>query len=244
MEIIPAIDLLQNKAVRLFKGDYNQAKVYSELPWELAMEFENSGATWLHLVDLDGAREGFPGNINTLKKIRENCNLSIQLGGGIRNLEALAMYNDLGINRFILGTAAITNPSFLENCLIKYGEERILVSVDTKDGMVRTSGWIGDSQIHYNVYLKQLESMGVKYIVFTDISLDGTLQGPNIPLYKEILNQFKFQLIASGGISSLEDLKSLMNLSNEKLEGVIVGKALYEKKFHLQEAVSLIKTRG
>lgn len=240
MIIIPAIDILDNQAVRLYKGDYSQKTVYSEEPWKLALGFQKVGAELIHVVDLNGARDASNVNEATIRKIRQQANnIKIQLGGGIRNLQRLEFYNLIGIDYFIIGTAAVLDPQFLETALQKYGNERIIVGVDAKDGIVRIKGWEEGSGVHYRELLKRLQGMGVKKIIFTDISVDGTLSGPNLSSYKEILDNFNFDLIASGGISSIKDILDLASLNAQKpIYGAVTGKAIYEGKLNLGDAIA------
>ena len=173
MLVIPAIDLKDGQAVRLYKGDYNQKTVYSNNPEELAKEFETMGAKWLHVVDLDGAKDGKCINLETIRKIKQTTNMSLELGGGIRNMETVALYLDeVGIDRVILGTAAINDPQFLKEAISKYGAKKIVVGVDVKNGYVSTSGWLKTSDVPYLDFIKELEKIGVEYIVVTDISKD------------------------------------------------------------------------
>ena len=177
MIVIPAIDIKEGEAVRLYKGDYNQKTVYSKNPEELEKDFEKIGAEYLHLVDLDGAKDGTSVNIETIRKIRESVKIPIELGGGIRTEDTVKIYlEEIGINRIIIGTSAIQNPEFLKRMLNKYGAEKIVVGVDVKDGNVSISGWLETSEVNYIDFIKKLEKMGIKYIVVTDISKDGTLQ--------------------------------------------------------------------
>ncbi|EMO75883.1 putative 1-(5-phosphoribosyl)-5-[(5-phosphoribosylamino)methylideneamino]imidazole-4-carboxamide isomerase [Leptospira kirschneri str. 200801925] len=195
----------------------------------------------LHLVDLNGARNQLGINERSILKIRETTSLKVQLGGGIRDKEKLSYYDKIGINRFILGTAAVTNPDLLKYALDNYGKERVVVAVDARDGIVKIAGWEEDSGIHYRDLLERLVKAGIEHIVFTDIAQDGTLAGPNLEAYREILNSYPFQVIASGGIASLKDLMDLSSLKTKiPLYGVITGKALYEGKLDLAEAISSI----
>ncbi|TGM08933.1 1-(5-phosphoribosyl)-5-[(5-phosphoribosylamino)methylideneamino]imidazole-4-carboxamide isomerase [Leptospira barantonii] len=239
MIIIPAIDLLDNCAVRLFKGNYEEKKIYSSEPWKLAEGFAKNGANLLHLVDLNGARNQLGVNEHSILKIRETTSLKVQLGGGIRDKEKLAYYDKIGIDRFILGTAAVTDPDLLKFALDQYGKERVVVAVDARDGIVKIAGWEKDSGVHYRDLMERLAKAGITHVVFTDIAQDGTLAGPNLNAYEEILNSYPFQVIASGGISSLKDLMDLSSLKTKiPLYGVITGKALYEGKLDLAEAIS------
>lgn len=239
MILIPAIDLKDGQAVRLYKGDYQQKKVYSSHPEEIALAFEKMGANYLHVVDLDGAKEGTTTNLSTIQKIRDTISIPMELGGGIRNLETVDLYlNQVGIDRVILGTAAIENPEFLKEAIQKCGSKRIVVGVDVKDGYVSTSGWLKTSQVHYLDFLKELEKIGVEYIVCTDISKDGTLTGPSFELYEDIHKKSSIQFVVSGGIKDQEDIY----LVNQKgYYGCIVGKAYYEGKIDLKEVIACLQ---
>lgn len=237
MLVIPAIDLLDNKAVRLYQGDYSKSKIYSESPWDLVAEFIDSGAELIHLVDLNGAKLGKPSNETAISNIVKKNKVKLELGGGIRNIDTMKFYNDLGINRFILGTAAVTNPELTDLALQEFGLDRVVLGIDARDGIVKTQGWEGDSGLRYEDFMKQIFEQGVRHVVFTDISLDGTLAGPNFESYSWILKNFPFHLIASGGVSSLEDLEKLSKLENPSIYGAIVGKAYYEGKVDLKEAI-------
>ncbi|TGK03183.1 1-(5-phosphoribosyl)-5-[(5-phosphoribosylamino)methylideneamino]imidazole-4-carboxamide isomerase [Leptospira langatensis] len=239
MILIPAVDLLDNAAVRLFKGNYDEKTVYSTEPWKLAEGFERNGATLLHLVDLNGARNQIGINSESISKIRKSTNLKIQLGGGIRDKEKLEYYDSIGIDRFILGTAAVKDPALLEFALTKYGKDRIVVAIDARDGIVKIAGWEEDSGVHYLDLMDKMQKAGILNIIFTDIAQDGTLAGPNLKAYKEILSKYNFQVIASGGISSLRDIMALSSLGTPvPMYGVITGKALYEGKIDLAEAIT------
>lgn len=235
MIIIPAIDLQNCEAVRLYKGDYAQKTIYSKNPEKLAQNFEKMGAKYLHIVDLDGAKSGQTENIETIKKIKQLTNLSIQVGGGIRNIETVKLYlEEISISRVILGTAALENPEFLAEALKKYGPEKIVVGVDIKNGFVSTSGWLETSDIPYLDFLKQLENLGIKYTVITDISKDGTLNGPNFELYEEIKKASNLNFVVSGGIKDHSDIN---NCLHNNYYATIVGKAYYEGKIDLTEVL-------
>ena len=237
MNIFPAIDLFDKKAVRLFKGDYNNMTVYSEKPWEIAADFENCGAEFLHLVDLEGAKSGTTPNIETVKKIISSCNLFTEVGGGIRSMEVIEKYISAGVNRVILGTAAVSDREFLKNALKKYGE-KIAVGVDIKDNFVAVKGWTESSGLNYMDFCKELETLGVSCLICTDISKDGAMQGTNRNLYKELSQNFKFNIIASGGVSDIEDVKALKELG---IYGAIIGKAYYTGAINIKEAVEVAK---
>lgn len=238
MIIIPAIDILNNEAVRLFKGDYSQKTVYSKEPWELVKAFHNTGAELIHLVDLNGARTADSTNKDSIIRIRKASPAKMQLGGGIRDIDKLKYYEALGIDRFIIGTAAITDPEFIDSALKLIGTSRIVISVDALDGLVRVKGWEEKTQVTYDELLTRLQKQGITQIVFTDISHDGTLSGPNLESYKHILDTYNFDLIASGGIASLKDILDLTAIQSAKpLFGIITGKAIYEGKLDLKEAI-------
>jgi phosphoribosylformimino-5-aminoimidazole carboxamide ribotide isomerase len=244
MIVIPAIDLLENKAVRLFQGDYEQKTVYSESPWELVASFEEAGAELIHLVDLDGAKLGKPGNAQTIRKIQEKSHVKLELGGGIRSMETIQYYEDLGIHRFILGTSAVTDPNLVDTALEKYGSDRVVVGVDAKDGLVKTQGWELDAGLRYEDFMERIYNQGIRHVIFTDITLDGTLKGPNLESYRWILENFDFRLIASGGVSSLEDFKNLHLINDGAMFGAITGKAIYEKRIDLKESIEFCKALG
>ena len=235
MNIIPAIDLIGGKAVRLLKGDYDKVTVYSDDPAAVAESFERAGAKYLHVVDLDGAKDGTTANFETIKKIIERTNLSVELGGGIRTLERVRQYIDVGVDRVIIGTAAVTDPDFLREAVKLYGE-KIVVGVDIKDGFVAIKGWLEVSELSCKEFCKKLESLGVKTIICTDISKDGMMSGTNRELYRELYDEFKLNIIASGGVSSMDDISALSDMG---LFGAIVGKAIYTGAIELSEAIKL-----
>jgi len=242
MIIIPAIDILENEAVRLYKGDYSQKTVYSKEPWDLVKAFQNNGAELIHLVDLNGARNASDVNRESIVKIRKSSSLKIQIGGGIRDLEKLKYYLEIGMDRFIIGTAAVSNPQFVEDALKLVGHTNLIISVDAFAGLVKISGWEESTQLTYDDLLKRVAKQGITQIVFTDISQDGTLSGPNLISYKHILDTYNFDLIASGGIASMKDILDLTSIKAKKpLFGVITGKAIYEGRLSLKEAIDTIK---
>lgn len=237
MNIFPAIDLVDGKAVRLFKGDYNQMTVYSDKPWEVAMTFENEGCKFLHLVDLEGAKYGTTPNLETVKKIRENCNLFIEIGGGIRDMQTVEKYLNIGVNRVILGTAAVNDEDFLTEAVKKYGE-KIAVGIDMKDGFVAIKGWTEKSSFSGYDFCEKMQNIGVKTIICTDISKDGAMKGTNRKLYKELSERLSIDITASGGVSSLEDVRALAEM---KLYGAIIGKAYYTGAIKLKEALEVCR---
>ena len=233
MLIFPAIDLYDGKAVRLYKGDYNQMTVYSENPSELAEAFRAAGATHMHLVDLEGAKTGETPNLETIRRIREAVPLFIEVGGGVRSMEIVERCLDAGIDRVILGTAAVTDPSFLRAAVSKYGE-KIAVGVDIRDGKVAIRGWTEKSAFDAFDFCRELQRIGVRTIICTDVSKDGAMQGANRALYGELSKELSLDIIASGGVSTLEDIKALRALN---LCGAIIGKAYYTGAIDLREAI-------
>jgi len=237
MYIIPAIDLLDNEAVRLLQGDYQKKTVYSSDPATLAKKFEEDGTSLLHIVDLNAAKTGKSENQKAIREIRNSCSLQLELGGGIRTLDSMKFYDELGVDRFILGTVAVENPQIVSDGIEKFGVDRIVVGVDAKDGIVRTKGWESNSGLDIFSFLETMVSRGVRHVIFTDISKDGMMLGPNFQIYADILAQFsELKLIASGGVSSLEDIRLLNQLTDGKLYGAITGKAVYEGKINLLNA--------
>lgn len=225
MLIIPAIDILDGKCVRLFNGDYKRVKQYADNPVEVAIKFESDGAKYLHIVDLDGAREGVNINADIIIKITNSVNIPVQVGGGIRDINAISKYLNNGVDRVILGTSAAMDPLFLRTVLERFGSEKIIVSVDIKDGMVAINGWTDSSNLGLENFLNTIKKIGVSRIIVTDISRDGALSGPNYDLVEGIKG---FKVISAGGVSCNEDL-----LGFKTVEGVIVGKAMYENKVKL-----------
>ena len=237
MLIFPAIDLVQGKAVRLYKGDYAQMTVYSEDPPALARDFYDAGATCLHLVDLEGAKNGDTPNLDTVRAIREAAPLFIELGGGIRSMAAARTYLDAGIDRVILGTAAVTDPGFLRAAVETYGE-KIAVGVDIRDGRVAIRGWLEESGRDAFDFCRKMQEAGVKTLICTDISKDGAMQGTNRALYGELSKALALNITASGGVSSIADVKALRALD---LYGAIIGKAYYTGAIDLRAALEAAK---
>lgn len=235
MRLFPAIDLFQGKAVRLFQGDYAQMTVYNDNPVEVARNFQSLGAKYLHLVDLEGAKLGTTSNLPVIQRILEETDLFTEVGGGIRNMETVDSYLSLGVDRVILGTAAVTDETFLVQALQKYGE-KIAVGVDLKDGYVAIRGWTEKSAVTALDFFSRMENIGVKTIICTDISKDGAMQGPNRALYEELGNQFNMNIIASGGVSSIQDIEALKKMG---LYGAIIGKAYYTGAVDLKWALEV-----
>ena len=237
MNIFPAIDLFDKKAVRLFKGDYAQMTVYSENPPEIACDFANQGAKHIHIVDLEGAKDGTTPNISIIEAIRKSTDLFIEIGGGIRNMETVDRYVSIGVDRVILGTAAVTDEEFLLRAVEKYGD-KIAVGVDIKDGFVAIRGWTEKSQYDCFEFCEKMNNIGVRTIICTDISKDGAMLGTNHELYKALSEKFDMQIIASGGVSSIEDVRKLSDLG---IYGAIIGKAYYTGAISLKEAIEVSK---
>ncbi|MEE6449068.1 1-(5-phosphoribosyl)-5-[(5-phosphoribosylamino)methylideneamino]imidazole-4-carboxamide isomerase [Gottfriedia acidiceleris] len=237
MILYPAIDLKDGNCVRLEQGDFNKKVIYKRSPLEVALGFEKAGANVLHIVDLDGARTGERKNASIIKEIVQNTNLKIQLGGGIRSLDSISFWLELGVEKVILGTSAMNNRQLLEQAVLKYGD-RIIVGVDAKNSYVAINGWEESTNQDSFEFCKQLELLGVKTVVYTDISKDGMLSGPNIEAYKRLVEETNLNIIASGGVSSIDDLLSLQQLN---IYGAISGKALYEGKFTVEEALKCLQ---
>ena len=237
MIIFPAIDLYDKKAVRLLKGDYNQMTIYSEKPWEIAEDFAKCGATHIHIVDLEGAKNGDTPNLETVKKIIEATSLFCEIGGGIRSMETVDKYFDAGIDRVILGTAAVENEAFVKECTDKYGD-KIAVGVDIKDGYVAIKGWTEKSEHDGMEFCRRMQELGVKTIICTDISKDGAMKGTNRELYRQLSEELNIDIIASGGVSSIDDIKALAAMN---LYGAIIGKAYYTGAIDLVKALEAAK---
>ncbi|MBQ2687038.1 MAG: 1-(5-phosphoribosyl)-5-[Clostridia bacterium] len=237
MYLFPAIDLIGGEAVRLVKGDYSQKTVYSSSPVEVAKSFYEKGAEFLHVVDLDGAKSGNTDNISVIADIIKESGLKVEVGGGIRSEEVIKKYISIGVYRVILGTVAVENPDFCREMARKYGD-KIAVGVDIKDGFVAIKGWTETANKTCFDFCKELEEMGVDTVICTDISKDGLLSGTNLELYRELQGKFNINFTASGGVTSLEDIKALKEIG---VYGAILGKALYTGNIDLKEAVALTK---
>ena len=237
MVILPAIDLKDGKAVRLTKGLMATAKIYSNEPYEVAKKFEELGSEWLHLVDLNGAFAGEPKNLEQIKKILENTDLKVEIGGGSRDEETIKMYINLGVSRVILGSIAVKKPEFVKEMAKKYP---IAVGIDAKDGYVAVEGWAEVSKMKATTLAKEFANAGVEAIIATDISKDGTLSGVNVDFVKEIQDISGINVIASGGVRDINDIKLLIK---NKIYGTIIGKAFYEGTIDLKEVFKLIKER-
>jgi len=234
MKLIPAIDLMDGKCVRLIKGDFNKSKQFSNNPAIQAKSWEDQGATSIHIVDLDAARSGKVSNDKSIISIREATNLPIQIGGGIRSEERIKELFSFGIDKVIMGTSAIENRKLVNEITSKF-PGKIIIGIDSKLGKVSTRGWLKQSDVYALDLIKDLSSLNISSFIVTDIDTDGTLDGPNLAFIQEVLKQTNRPVIASGGIGSLSDLTALTKFESFGLEGVIVGKALYEKKFTIEE---------
>jgi phosphoribosylformimino-5-aminoimidazole carboxamide ribotide isomerase len=235
MKLFPAIDLYGGKAVRLFKGNYDEMTVYSENPVEIALDFKRCGAEFMHVVDLEGAKSGDTPNIETVKKLASIDGLFVEVGGGIRSLEVIETYISAGVGRVILGTAAVTDRAFLLKALELYGE-KIAVGVDIKDGFVAIKGWTETSELEAISFCREMESLGVRTIICTDISRDGAMKGTNHELYKTLKDNLNLNVIASGGVSDILDVERLTLLGTY---GAIIGKAYYTRAIDLREALEV-----
>ena len=237
MLIFPAIDLFDKKAVRLYKGDYAQMTVYSENPLEVAKSFKAAGAEYIHMVDLEGAKDGTTPNFDIVAAVAKESGLKVEIGGGIRNEETVKRYLDAGVMRVILGTAAVSDSEFLESVCRKYGD-RIAVGADLKDGEVAVKGWTEGSGIDGMAFLEKMQSLGVKTVICTDISRDGAMRGTNRELYKILSEKFSMDIVASGGVSTIDDVKALSEMD---IYGAIIGKAIYTGDIDLKEAIEVAK---
>lgn len=237
MVLVPAIDMLNGDCIRLYKGDYNQVTVYGN-PVEIGKKWQDLGAEMIHLVDLDGAEAGNPKNLEVIKKLVKTLDIPLELGGGIRNMDTIKMYLDLGVQRIILGTAAVENMALVACAAAVYGN-RIVVGIDAQDGIVKTKGWLNDTKIKALTLALDMKELGIERIIYTDINRDGTLTGPNLLETAALARDSGLKVTASGGMSSLKDLKEVMKLEVFGVDEVILGKALYENKIDLVKALKL-----
>ena len=237
MNIFPAIDLFDKKAVRLFKGDYAQMTVYSHNPIEVAKDFESRGAKYIHMVDLEGAKDGTTPNIEVVADIAANTSLFVEIGGGIRSMETVERYLDAGVSRVILGTSAVTDEDFLVRAVNTYGD-KIAVGADVKDGYIAIKGWLEKSAYTLDAFFGKMQSLGVKTVICTDISKDGAMKGTNLQMYRELSKKYSLDIVASGGVSSIDDIKELRKM---ELYGAIIGKAYYTGAIDLSEAIEVAK---
>ncbi len=237
MIIFPAIDLYEGKAVRLLRGEYEKMTVYSNNPIEIARDFETQGATHIHMVDLEGAKTGETPNINIVEQVAKETGLFTEIGGGIRSMEVVEKYTNAGVDRVILGTAAATDREFLKNAVDRFGD-KIAVGADIKDGFVAIKGWTEKSDYSCFEFCEMMQNIGVRTLICTDISKDGAMQGTNLELYRELSQKLNMQIVASGGVSGLEDVKALRKMD---IYGAIIGKAYYTKAISLKEAIEVAK---
>ena len=234
MKIFPAIDLYDGKAVRLLKGRYEDMTIYSEDPPEIGKAFAAAGAEFIHIVDLEGARDGTTPNFETVRRIKEESGLFCEIGGGIRDMDVVDRYIEAGLDRVILGTAAVTDRNFAKAAVAKYGE-KIAIGIDLRDGYVAIKGWTEQSQETAMEFCRKMQEMGVKTIIVTDISKDGAMKGTNHSLYEELAGVFDMQIVASGGVSTIDDVK---RLAAQNIYGAIIGKAYYTGAIDLTEAIA------
>ena len=237
MNIFPAIDLYEGKAVRLLRGDYQNMTVYSTDPLSVAKDFECAGAEYIHMVDLEGAKDGTAPNLEIVQSVAKNTSLFVEVGGGIRNMDVVDSYISSGVSRVILGTAAVKDEAFLREALKKHGD-KIAVGVDVKDSQVAIKGWTETAPIPFMDFCKKMEALGVATLICTDISKDGAMQGTNRALYQELSKELSLKIIASGGVSDLDDIKAL---KAQNLYGAIIGKAYYTHAIDLKEAIEVAK---
>ena len=237
MIILPAIDIKDGNCVRLFKGDFSTVSKVADNPYETAQSFIDAGAQWMHMVDLDGAKDAKLVNAQLIADVAKESGLKVEVGGGIRDMNAIEYYLSSGINRVILGSAAVKNQQLVIDAVKEY-EDRIVVGIDAKDGMVRAEGWLDNSEINYIELAKRMEDVGVRTIVFTDINTDGTLSGPNLGQLSELVNSVSCNIIASGGVAVLKDI---INLNELNVYGAICGKSIYSGTLDLRQAIEITK---
>ena len=239
MTIYPAIDIRDGKCVRLYKGDFSKETVFSEDPADMALKWEDMGATYLHLVDLDGARAGHPCNLDTVKAILDKISIPAELGGGIRDIDSIAQILDLGIERVILGSAAARDPELVRHACKRFGGDHIVAGIDAKDGIVAVDGWEKSGNMPALELAKKMGGCGVKTIIYTDISRDGTLSGVNVEATSMLAKGSGVSIVASGGVSSLDDIKKIKVAEQDGIEGVIVGRSIYTGTLDLSEALKI-----
>ena len=236
MIILPAIDLFDKKAVRLYKGDYNEMTVYSEDPVSVARDFIASGAEFIHVVDLEGAKDGGTPNFDVVAKIAA-LGVPVEIGGGIRSIDVVEKYVSAGVSRVILGTAAVTDEAFLREACEKFGD-KIAVGADVKDGCIAIRGWLEKTEMKTDDFFMRMQNIGVRTIIATDISKDGAMRGTNLLMYRELSRKYSVDIVASGGVSDLSDVRALREM---ELYGAIIGKAYYTGKINLKEAIEAAK---
>ena len=238
MKLVPAIDMLNGECIRLFQGDYNKVTTYVD-PLEIALKWEALGAPLLHLVDLDGAEAGKPKNLEVVERLVKNLSIPVEIGGGIRSMETIRTYLEMGVERVILGTAAVENKALVACAAAVYGP-RIVVGIDAQEGMVKTRGWLEESKVSAVELALDMKELGITRVIYTDISRDGTLTGPNIQETENLARKSRIRITASGGMSSLEDVARVLELESLGVDEVILGKALYENRLDFKEALALV----
>lgn len=237
MILFPAIDLYEKKAVRLYKGDYQNMTVYSHNPIEIARDFEHCGATHIHMVDLEGAKDGTTPNLSIVEQVAKETALFVEIGGGIRNMETVERYLSAGVGRVILGTAAVKDPDFLRAAAAAF-PGKIAVGADVKDGFIAIKGWLEQSELTLDQFLEQMEAMGIRNVICTDISRDGAMRGTNLELYRRLSEKYRMDITASGGVSGMDDILALRQM---ELYGAIIGKAYYTGAIDLKQALEVAK---
>ncbi len=241
MIIYPAIDLKEGKCVRLVQGKAENKTVYSSDPGAMARSFQEQGAEWLHIVDLDGAFQGRCGNRDAIEKIAAQISIPFQVGGGLRHLEDVENMLAIGASRIIIGTRAVTSPAFMEDLLKRFGAAKIILGLDARDGMVAIEGWVEKSTLPVLDFALQMRNLGVETAVYTDVSRDGLLQGPNLESIRQMAQLSGLNIIASGGVSSLDNIRNLKEMEGLGVSGAIIGKALYEGKLAIKDAIQAAK---
>ena len=241
MFVFPAIDIYQGNVVRLAQGDYDRVTVYNDSPLEQAQYFADQGASWIHIVDLDGAKTGTPANIELIKEIAQNVSVRIEVGGGVRSREAAQALLNAGVERVVLGTKLATDFDFTRELVEEFGPDKLVAGVDARDGKVATQGWIKESTLRSDVLVAQLAELGLRHLVYTDIARDGMKTGVDVSKYETIAAAAGFPVIVSGGVSTLDDFERLRTLGDNVVEGVISGRALYEKEFDVSSAIAVLE---
>lgn len=235
MNIFPAIDLYDKKAVRLLKGDYSKMTVYSDDPLKVAQDMEKKGAKFIHMVDLEGAKNGDTPNLSVVRRVAQGTSLFVEIGGGIRRIETVVKYFECGVDRVIIGTAAVTDEVFLKEAVERYGE-KIAVSADVRDGYIAIKGWLETSRVSFEDFMDRMQQIGVKTMICTDISKDGAMKGTNLNMYNRLCKRYNMQIVASGGVSDMKDVK---NLAGMNIYGAIIGKAYYTGAIDLTKAIEV-----
>lgn len=237
MIIFPAIDLKEGQCVRLVQGKAENKTVYSSDPASMAQSFQDQGAEWLHIVDLDGAFQGRSGNLATIKQIAARITIPFQVGGGLRQQEDVENLLEMGASRVIIGTRAVTSPDFIEALLLRFGPKKIILGLDARDGIVTIEGWVEKSSLQALDFARQMQRLGVQTAIYTDVSRDGLLQGPNLDAIQQMAELSGLKIIASGGVSTVDDIRQLKEMESLGVSGVIIGKALYDGKIALKDAL-------